>query len=215
MAARLLLGTVLIGRDELNRRFEAGQQVYRPAPAERDRLLASESEADLRRYAMLGAIAESTKAAQQSVSKAGSLADRAYHRLSRRLRPVTDSRMGRTLNRRVDRYVARGDAIVRRWVETGRAEEQLSRELAEQATVQAIEGTLDYLARSPELDQLTKEQSLDLVDQMVEDVHQGAVGGRFFLVRWFSGIIRRRPGTNETQVSVVEVGTTQDHPKEE
>jgi hypothetical protein len=215
MAARLLLGAALTGSDELNRRFGTAQQVYRPAPAERDLLLASETDADHRRYAVLGALAETTQAAQKGVSSAGSRVDRAYRAVARAARPVTSSRLAQPVNRRIDRYVARGDTIVRRWVEAGRAEEQLSRELASQATVQTIETTLDYLARSPEMDQLTKEQSLDLVDQMMDDVQEGAIGGRIFLVRWFSGIIRRRPDTKDTQVKVFEIGATQETPPEE
>lgn len=214
MAARLLLGAALTGSDELNRRFGTTQQVYRPSPAERDLLLARETHADHRRYAVLGALTETTQAAQQSVSAAGSLADRAFRAVVLAARPVTSSRLAQPVNRRMDRFVARGDMIVRRWVEAGRAEEQLSRELASQATLQTIETTLDYLARSPEMDQLTKEQSLDLVDQMVDDVQEGAVGGRVFLVKWFSGIIRRHPETKETQVKVVEIGTTQEPPPE-
>ncbi|HLE16208.1 MAG TPA: hypothetical protein VI776_15780, partial [Anaerolineales bacterium] len=186
MATRLLLGAVLIGSDEFNRRFGADQQVYHPAPAERDRLLASENEADRRRYAVLGALAETTQAAQQGFSTAGSLADRAYRALARAVRPVTDSRLARPVNRRIDRYAARGDAIVRRWIEAGRSEEQLSRELAGQASLQAIESTLDYLARSPEMDQLTKEQSFDLVEGMVDDVQEGASGTRVIFYKWFS-----------------------------
>lgn len=215
MAARLLLGMALIGSDELNRRFGTEQQVYRPAPAERDLLLARETDADRRRYAAIGVAAESTQAFQHGLSAAGGLAERAFRRLSRSLRPVTNSRLAGRVNRRMDRYAARGEAIVRRWVEAGRAEEQLSRQLAEQATVETIETTLDYLARSPEMDQLTKEQSFDLVDQMVDEVQEGAVGGRVFLVKWFSGIIRRRPDTKETQIKVVEIGTTKDKTPEE
>jgi hypothetical protein len=203
LAARLLLGAALTGSDQLTRRLGSGQQVYRPAPAERDRLLAGETQADWRRYALLGALVETGWAAHQGVASAGRLTDRLYRRISRSLRPVTGSRLARPVNRRIDRLAARGDAVVRRWVEAGRAEEQLSRRLAEQASIETIEGVLDYLARSPEMDQLTKEQSFDLVGQMVDGVQAGVSGSRVLLVKWFSRVILRRPELIESQADPI------------
>jgi hypothetical protein len=193
MAARVLLGAVLYGNDELDRRFGATQQVYRPSPVERDELLISEDDADRRRYAVIGAVVETTDTVRQSASTAFNLADRAFQNLSRFFRPVTGSRLAFPLNRRIDRFAARGDAIVRHWVDTGRAEELLSRKIAEQTAVQSIEGTLDYLAHSPELDQLTREQSIDLVDELVGEPQVGSSGTRVYFIRWIRGIFFRLP----------------------
>lgn len=198
MVARLLLGTALTGSDELERRFGNGQQVYRPTPAERDRLLASETESDRRRYAVLGATSELTGAAQRGIASLGGLADRTYRAFSQALRPVSQSRLAQPVNQRIDRYAARGDSILRRWIEVGRAEEQLSRSLARDATTETIEGTLDYLARSPEMDELMGEQSFDLVGEMVEEVQERSRDTNILFKEWFYTAVLRRPPPRST-----------------
>jgi hypothetical protein len=189
MAARLLLGAVLTGDRELNRRFGQEQEVYRPAPVERDQLLASESDVDRRRYAAIGAIVETSQAIRDGLTTADRLAEKTYRSVSRRLRPVTNNRLGSLVNRRIDRYAMLGDAIVRRWVDTGRSEEQLSRALVERASIESVEGTLDYLARSPEMDELIKTQSFELVEEMVDDADDGGQGNRVFLLKWIRRVI--------------------------
>jgi hypothetical protein len=118
MAARLLLGTALTGSDELKRRFAKDQQVCCPTPAERDLLLARETDADLRRYAVLGVVAETATAAQQSLSTAGSLADAPSGGC-----PVPapgDQQPLGSASEPAPRPLSPGDAIVHRWVEAGR-----------------------------------------------------------------------------------------------
>ena len=198
MVARLLLGTALTGSDELERRFGNGQQVYRPTPAERERLLASETESDRRRYAVLGAASEMTDAAQRGTASLRGLADRTYRTFSQALRPVTQSHLAQPVNQRIDRYAARGDSILRRWIEVGRAEEQLSRSLAREATTETVKDTLDYLARSPEMDELMGEQSLDLIGEMVEEVHERTSNTSILFRQWFYTTVLRRPPSRST-----------------
>jgi hypothetical protein len=192
MATRLLLGAVLIGTDELVRHFGAQQQLYRPTPEERHRLRASETESDRRRYAAIGLLVETAATAHHLAASFGILADRAYRLFSRPLQPLLGSRLVQPARRRFDRLVAHGEEVTRRWIETGRAEEQLSRTLAQEVGIETIEGTLDYLARSPEMDQLVQEQSLDLVEGIVDEAQEQVISTRAFIVEWLRANLLRR-----------------------
>lgn len=200
MAARLLLGMALIGTDELVHRFGSHQQVYRPTPAERERLYTSETDKDRRRYAVIGLLVETADTVQQVVTSFGSLADGVYLAFSRTLQPLTGSRLARPVNRLFDRLVARGEEVTRRWIESGRAEEQLSRTLAQEAGIGTIEGTLDYLARSPEMDQLIQEEGLEMVEGVVDEVQERAISTRALIVKWLRANLLRKPRQTSTSV---------------
>jgi hypothetical protein len=112
-----------------------------------------------------------------------------------RVTPGTQSRLGQHANYRIDRYAARGDSILRRWVDVGRAEEQLQPLLTQDTTTDCVEVTLDYLARSPEMDELMGEQSFDLVGEMIEGVQERSSNTTIVFREWFYTTVLRRPSS--------------------
>jgi hypothetical protein len=134
-----------------------------------------------------------TDATQRGITSLGNLANGTYRTFSRALRPVTRSRLGQHVNYRIDRYATRGDSILRRWVDIGRAEEQLSRSLTRDTTTECVEVTLDYLERSPEMDELMAEQSFDLVGEMIEGVQDRSSNTTIVFREWFYTTVLRRP----------------------
>jgi hypothetical protein len=95
--------------------------------------------------------------------------------------------------RRYQRYVDQGERVVGEWVAVGRREEYLGRQLAQDTVTESIEETLDYLAESPEMDELTQQQSVDLIEDVFEDVGERTSRSGMILVDWFSGMALRRP----------------------
>ncbi len=92
--------------------------------------------------------------------------------------------------RQFDRFEVRGEQVVQTWINIGRSEEYLSRVLVQDTTTEIIEETLDYLATSPEMDQLVQHESLDIADDMVEMVQKGTT--RIFGFRdWFDRLRSR------------------------
>lgn len=210
MVMRMALGGALIGREELKRRFQEGQSVSHIPSAELNKVTPIESEADRTRYAAIGAAAKSSNAARRQASTLGRVANRTFGRLSRTLQPVTDSRLLGPLRRRYRRYVDHGDKIVSEWVAAGRKEEYLSRQLAQGTTIEAIEETLDYLAESPEMDELIQTQSGDLVEDIFEDIQENASNTTVILSDWFTRSILRRPRRGSLNISTTETEPAKD-----
>jgi hypothetical protein len=121
--------------------------------------------------------------------------------LTRTFDPVTNSRLLSPFRRQYQRYTDHGDKIVSEWIAAGRREEYLSKQLVQDTTVEAIEETLDYLAESPELDELVQEQSGDFVEDMFDDVGESATNTTMILADWFTSTILRRPSQRTESTS--------------
>jgi len=193
MLMRMALGGAVIGREELKNRFQDKQSDAHISGVELNRVTPIESEADRARYAVVGAMANSSDALRKNISKISRRTDRSFSRLTRAMRPVTDSRLLRPFQRRYQRYLDHGDKIVSSWVAAGRREEYLGRQLAQETAIDSIEETLDYLADSPELDELMAQQSVDLVDDILfDDIRESASSTSLILSNWFNTVILRR-----------------------
>ncbi len=202
MLMRMALGSTIIGREELKNRFQDKQSEPHIPGAELNRVTPIESEADRARYAVVGAIANSSEVLRRSLSKLGQRSDRSYGRLSRAIQPATDSRLLKPFRRRYRRYLDHGDKVVSKWVAAGRREEYLGRQLAQETAIESIEETLDYLADSPELDELMAQQSVDLVDDILfDDIRESASNTSLILTNWFNTVILRRKGELESDLS--------------
>jgi len=193
MLMRMALGGAVIGREEMKNRFQDKQSDPHIPGVELNRVTPIESEADRARYAAVGAIANSSEVLRNSLSNMGQRSDRSYGTLTRALQPVTDSRLLKPFRRRYQRYLDHGDKVVSNWIAAGRREEYLGRQLAQETAVDSIEETLDYLADSPELDELMTQQSIDLVDDiLLDDIRESASNTSLILSNWFNTVILRR-----------------------
>jgi hypothetical protein len=193
MLMRMVLGGAVIGREELKTRFQEKQSETHIPGVELNRVTPVESEADRARYAVVGAVANSSEALRKSLSKISRRSDRSYSRLTRAMQPVTESRLLKPFRRHYQRYLDHGDKVVSTWVAAGRREEYLGRQLAQETAVDSIEETLDYLADSPELDELMAQQSVDLVDDILfDDIRESASNTSIVLSNWFNTVILRR-----------------------
>jgi hypothetical protein len=193
MLMRMALGGAVLGREELKNRFQEKQNQTPIPGAELNRVTPIESEADRARYAAVGAIANSSDALKKGISRIGKRSDRTFGTFVRALQPVTDSRLLRPFRRQYRKYLDHGDKVVSNWVAAGRREEYLGRQLAQETAVETIEETLDYLAESPEMDELMAQQSMDLVDDILfDDIRAGASNSSLILTNWFNTVILRR-----------------------
>lgn len=201
MMMRLALGSAVIGREQLKRRFQEKQSETFVSAATLNQETPIESEADRARYAAIGAVAKSSDALRKSTAALGQVSNRAFGRLTRAFLPVTNSRLLSPFRRQYQRYSDHGDKLVSEWIAAGRREEYLSRQLVQDTTIEAIEETLDYLAESPELDELVQQQSGDFIEDVFEDVQESAANTTLILVDWFSSTILRRPSQRTESTS--------------
>lgn len=198
MFLRLIIGGVIIGREEITRRFQESQSQTQVPPTILNEETPVESERDRARYAMLGVMANSSAALDRNLSLLGRVSNRLFRGMQRVTRPLTDSRMMRPIQRHYQRFSDRGQDVVSGWIAAGRREEYLSRQLVQDTATEAIEETLDYLAESPEMDELVHQQSGDLLDDVFDDVFEDISGTRtragLIMSDWFKTVILRRPG---------------------
>ena len=193
MLMRMALGGAVIGREELKNRFQDKQSDAHISGVELNRVTPIESEADRARYAVVGALTNSSDVLRKRLLTLEHRSNRSLGTLTRALKPVTDSRLMKPFRRRYQRAVDRGDKIISDWVAAGRREEYLGRQLAQETAVETIEETLDHLADSPELDELMAQQSVDLVDDILfDDIRESASNTSLILSNWFNTAILRR-----------------------
>jgi hypothetical protein len=166
MVMRLALGSAVIGREQLQRRFQEKQSETYVSAATLNQETPIESEADRARYAAIGAMAKSSDALRSGIAALGRVSNRAFGRLTRTFDPLTNSRLLGPFRRQYQRYSDHGDRLVSEWVAAGRREEYLSRQLAQDITIEAIEETLDYLPESPKLDELVQQRIDDFFKDM-------------------------------------------------
>ena len=166
MLMRLALGSAVIGREELKRRFQESQSETFVSAADLNQDTPIETEADRARYAAIGAMAKSSDALRSGIAALGRVSNRAFGRLTRTFDPLTNSRLLGPFRRQYQRYSDHGDRLVSDWVAAGRREEYLSRQLAQDITIEAIEETLDYLPESPKLDELVQQRIDDFFEDM-------------------------------------------------
>lgn len=184
LAMRLALGSIILGREELNRRFRDKQAQLNQSLSPYVTIRAEESSLDRARYAVEGALVQTSETMGRGLQAAGKATNAVFKLASRFTRPVTDSRILRPVRRQFDRYEARGEQVMQAWINAGRSEEYLSRALVQDTSTEIIEEVLDYLAVSPEMDQLVEQQTSDLTGEMVEEIQERTT--RIFVFRnWF------------------------------
>jgi len=191
MVIRLALGSIILGREELNRRFREKQAQLNQSLSPQLTNRSEESPNDRSRYAVEGALVQTSETLSRGVQTIGNATNAVFKLASRLARPVTGSRVMRPVRRQFDRFEARGEQVMQTWINTGRSEEYLSRALVQDTTTEIIEEVLDYLAVSPEMDQLVQQQTSDMAGDVVEEFQDRTT--RIFVFRkWFSRSPTRR-----------------------
>lgn len=191
LVLRLALGSMVLGREELNRRFQVKQAQLNQSLTPQSIIRPEETAYDRRRYALEGALVQTSETVSDGLRMAGTAANAVFRLASRLARPVTSSRVMKPVRRQFDRFETRGEQVVQTWINTGRSEEYLSRTLVQDTSTEIIEEVLDYLAVSPEMDQLVEQQTSDLTGDMVEELQERTT--RVFVFRnWFRRSTPRR-----------------------
>lgn len=153
-------------------------------------LPAAETPADTLRYALVGLLFEAPQRMAIESARLRQI-DRVVGGLAAPLLDTLNKHhIFDPLLRQFDILTARGEAEVRRWVATGRAEEYHSRKLANIALQMGTEATANYVVEHSEVPDLIQEQGAGLADEVVEEMREHAVTVDTFLER----LIRRRLG---------------------
>jgi hypothetical protein len=175
-ALRLLVGSALIGGDELARHLRTWeQQVWL-----KDRAASGQvtSESDRIRHVLIGMLFVARQSAGKSLHEI--VNQYQHYNPGRELVKSLDGLMGnpflrpllKPIRTRVDEFARRWGDTVERWIRIGRIEEYNSRALANRATGELIDEVLAYLAQNPAITDLIQQQSIGLAGEVIDDVRQ-------------------------------------------
>jgi hypothetical protein len=163
-ALRLLVGAILEGNDELRYRTKMWLTNVQKEEQEIDASIIEQGKSgNPLLYIMLGLLFETPKYLSSGVSIAGRVSWRATSFVSKLMKPITNSRVLRPVQRRYDVLVRRGESVVSSLEKTGRSEASTSRLLiSQQVNDEAVEELLIYLVEKSKMAEMVAETSAEV-----------------------------------------------------
>lgn len=214
--ARLLIGGVLLGIDELNASLgNWGAEISSPKSGNADYPSSQSSKSEefdipsntsisqsdeydnsnIVRYALIGLAFD----IQERVQSGLKIVDQTTRSISNVATPIIDpisnSRLVKPFRRRYDELVLRGKQEVDRWVDAGLAEDTRSRQFAQTALEKSVDKSIDYLTTNEEIKELIETQSVSLAGEVVEEIRERAVSADILLERIVRMLLRLTPRT--------------------
>lgn len=204
---RLLVGGVLEGAEELNRRLKAARAELE-LEAAATTVDPDETGLDRLRYALIGTLVQTPEVVQQKLATANRVSRKATDLVSRVTNPLTSSWVMRPARRRYERFVARGETRFQRLLDRGRAEELSGRALVRRTTANGLDELLDYLAQKPEIRALVQQQSRGMAEEMMGEIRDRSATADALTERIARAILRRpqREGLPQESASYKETG---------
>ncbi|MFC2053325.1 hypothetical protein ACFLV7_03380 [Chloroflexota bacterium] len=228
---RLMIGSVGLGIDELQRRLSSWDEEYQysqiqnessnypPSSIEnKDKVtvipyeeIESDQPSNDFRFTIIGLLFETQDKFQsrlQTVSRAGRLINDITAPI---VRPLTRSWLIPPLRRRYDALVERGEDELNRWTSLGRSEYIRSRAMAQTAVESTYQETVETLANDPEIQELIQTQGIGLAVEVVDELRERSVSADNFLDGFVRTLLRRTPRAElplppeEVQKSAVQV----------
>lgn len=148
--ARLLVGTAILGADEIQRRLRAWEQAVAAAPPP-ERRPDEVDQAELVRYALIGLIFEVHDQARQGMNELFDGVVNAAGETMARLAPLLNSPLAKPLLDQVDAWVERSAERTAQLARRGLREEQRSRLLAERVYAELTDALAAQMAEPPRL----------------------------------------------------------------
>jgi hypothetical protein len=211
---RLVLGSVMLTHDELQRQIknweqetarllEEQRQREQQAFAERTqaeqtqapvppRLPAADKPADMMRYAMIGLMFE-TQSRFMARSPRAAKPNPLDSLAAPLIKTLQQTPVLNPLREPFDQMVRRGQSEVNRWVSRGRLEEYHSRQLIQTAATDSFESSVHSVVENAEVRALVQAQGEDLASEVVEEVRERAVSIDTYIERFIRFRLGRKP----------------------
>jgi hypothetical protein len=199
LLTRLALGFVIVGAEQLSQRLrdvqsddEAISEILIQEPETYD-----DTAFDLLRYLAIGAVMRGERKVVRSIYGGFRRSFRATGWLVGKLDTATDNRLARPFRRPFEARVKRLEQTLDTYVREGRIEERRSRELATD-TVEEITGdVVDWIAHSPDVNQMARDviggQGVGLAEVAQDNARQATVTGDDALENIIRRILRKSP----------------------
>ena len=177
------VGAVLMGFNSASKRLQEKQSRVVVSPGGEEPLSHLDDDKDQLKYALIGMILSTPRVLRRGTSQAVQLANAGYSRVSGLLRPVTGSGLLRPINGRLDEMVARGEQIVRDWIDTGRRGEKTSQELVQQTTDEVVGELVKNVASRTDVKEIVQQQGMGMADELSEELQGRAAAADTILER--------------------------------
>jgi hypothetical protein len=214
--ARLLIGGVLLGIDELNASLgNWGAEISSPKSGNADYPSSKSSKSEefdipsntsisqsdeydnsnIVRYALIGLAFDIQERVQSGLKTVDQTTRSISNVATPIIDPISNSRLVKPFRRRYDELVLRGKQEVDRWVDAGLAEDTRSRQFAQTALEKSVDKSIDYLTTNEEIKELIETQSVSLAGEVVEEIRERAVSADILLERIVRMLLRLTPRT--------------------
>jgi len=207
--ARLSLGATLLAVETLSTQLqqleqEATHMQPEERPIESVLIPADEWEMTLKhemesppRHVVLGFVLDTQSRISRTAGAILRQGDRVVRTVNRAFNPVLSSRALSPVRGPFESLVERGQAQVDHWRELGRTEEARSLALAQNATEQLVDTSMDMVSHDPRVQIFVQgfiqQQSLGMIDEAIEEVRERTITGDMLLERPVRSILRRPP----------------------
>jgi hypothetical protein len=184
---RLIIGLMLEGRTELDRRLEKWEQdvqrqAYQPA----------ENTMEHMRYTVIGLIFEGRDFIESRLNDLEKRANNTQSLLQNVLKPLMNNPIAQRVQRHIDNLFDNSNRLVRR----GQREEYRSRQIAKLAYSDLIDDFLDYLSRNPEVNEMIRKQSADLASSVLSNARDVTISADDKVEAIARALLGRRPRRN-------------------
>ena len=188
---RIAVGGVIEGSDELLHRLQAWQETAREGMQQGGRL-PNHSDRDLFRFALVGLLFAGEEKTRKGLSALGKLSNQAIASVGETASPVLgQTRLARSVKRRFNALVARGQKQVGNWAQRGAIEEPLSRQMLREAIGGTVDDFIEHLAENEELQDLVQKQSIGLAEEMVNETRRRTITADDIVERLVRALLRR------------------------
>jgi len=200
--ARLLVGATILGGDELLSRVRAWEEQHSQGDGKTPSI-EDETATDQLRYALVGLLFEAPETAARGVIRTAEMAESVAQSGERVLGPVLQSRLFGPVRRRGQKMQERVKTSVDRWVEVGRVEEVVGRDMAEDLTPQLLDPLvqklgdqyIEYLRddNPDQIQELIAGQTMGMTTEFANEVRQRTVTADSIAEKFARALLRRTP----------------------
>ncbi len=192
---RLMVGGALVGYDVLLQRLSAKELELDQRNASEGESATQGDKTDVRddklRLALIGLIFDMQDTLDRGLETADQASRLTGKALETMLRPIYSSRLLSPMRNRFEQLALRGQQEVDRWIEIGRREETIGKELANTVLVEQVSDSIEYLAANEKVQELVQSQSVGLIGEIVEETRERSVSADNYLEAWVRTMLRR------------------------
>lgn len=190
---RLVVGSAITGKDAYTKRLRRMQAVQESIKPEAIIVDENETARDQLKYLLLGALFETPELLQRSLGTAEQVSSKLYSFISRMLSPITSSWVFNPVKEQYDSATARGEKVIDRLIMKGRVEEQNSRLILQQESIdELVNEFLEYIILKTEIQQLIQEGGIGVAGNVVDDFREQSSSVDSLLDQKLRSIFHRR-----------------------